>query len=143
MSVGVRLVLDTNTVISALLWRGTPWELVLTAHTRPVVFFTSPVLLVELADILTRRKLAEPVAASGLAPEQLMQRYRRLVTVIHPTPIPATVLTDPDDDHVLACALAAIADLIVSGDKDLLTLKTFREIPIVTAAEAVRILNNR
>lgn len=72
MSAGVRLVLDTNTVISALLWRGTPWELVLTAHTRPVVFFTSPVLLVELADILTRRKLAEPVAASGLTPEQLM-----------------------------------------------------------------------
>lgn len=72
-----------------------------------------------------------------------MQRYLRLATVIHPTPIPPTVLTDPDDDHVLACALAAKADYIVSGDRDLLTLKTFREIPIVAAAEAVRILGGR
>ena len=68
-----------------------------------------------------------------------MQRYRRIVTVIQPAPIPPTVLTDPDDDHVLACALTAKADLIVSGDRDLLTFKSFRQIPIVTAAEAVQI----
>ena len=47
---------------------------------------------------------------------------------------------DPDDDHVLACALGARADLIVTGDSDLLTLKRFEQIPIVTAAEALRIL---
>ena len=51
MSAGVRLVLDTNIVVSALLWRGTPHELVLAARTRPVAFFTSPILLAELADI--------------------------------------------------------------------------------------------
>lgn len=50
---------------------------------------------------------------------------------------------DPDDDHVLACALAAKADLIVSGDRDLLTLKSFREIPIVTAAETVQALGGQ
>lgn len=140
MSAGVRLVLDTNTIVSALLWRGTPHELIAAARTRPVALFTSSVLLAELEDILTRRKLMRPVAASGLTPDQLMQRYLRLATVIHPTPIPPTVLTDPDDDHVLACALAAKADYIVSGDRDLLTLKSFRNIPIVTAAEAVRIV---
>ena len=136
----MRLVLDTNIVVSALLWRGTPHELIAAARTRPVALFTSSVLLAELADILTRRKLTRPVAASGLTPDQLMQRYLRLVTVIHPVPIPPTVLTDPDDDHVLACALAARADYIVSGDRHLLALKTFREIPIVMAAEAVRIV---
>lgn len=57
-----------------------------------------------------------------------------------PAPIPPTVLDDPDDDHVLACALASNAELIVSGDRDLLSLKTFRSIPIVTPAEAVRII---
>ena len=139
----MRLVLDTNTVVSALLWRGTPHDLVNTARARPIALFTSPILLAELEDVLTRKKMAKAVAASGISPDQLMQRYRRLVTVIHPAPIPPTVLTDPDDDHVLACALAAKADLIVSGDRDLLTLKSFREIPIVTAAEAVRALSGQ
>ena len=139
----MRLVLDTNTVVSALLWRGTPHDLVNTARARPIALFTSPILLAELEDVLTRKKMAKAVATSGISPDQLMQRYRRLVTVIHPAPIPPTVLTDPDDDHVLACALAAKADLIVSGDRDLLTLKSFREIPIVTAAEAVRALSGQ
>ena len=140
MSAGVRLVLDTNIIVSALLWRGTPHELIAAARTRPVTLFTSPILLAELDDILACRKLMRPVAASGLTPDQLRQRYLRLAMVIHPAPIPPTVLADPDDDHVLACALAAKADYIVSGDRDLLTLKTFRELPIVTAAEAVRIV---
>lgn len=139
----MRLVLDTNTVVSALLWRGTPHALVKAARARPVALFTSPILLAELEDVLTRKKMAEAVAVSGISPDQLMQRYRRLVTVIHPALIPPTILTDPDDDHVLACALAVKADLIVSGDRDLLTLKSFREIPIVTAAEAVRALSEQ
>lgn len=139
----MRLVLDTNTVVSALLWRGTPHNLVNAVRARPAALFTSPILLAELEDVLTRKKLAATVVASGISPDQLMQRYRRIVTVIQPAPIPPTVLTDPDDDHVLACALAAKADLIVSGDRDLLTLKSFREIPIVTATEAVRITSGQ
>ena len=48
------------------------------------------------------------------------------------------ITADADDDHVLACALVAKADLIVSGDRHLLQLQRYQEIPIVTAAEAVR-----
>lgn len=48
------------------------------------------------------------------------------------------MLRDPDDDHVLACALAAHADLIVSGDSHLLELKGYQGIPIVSAAEALK-----
>jgi predicted nucleic acid-binding protein len=54
-----------------------------------------------------------------------------------PMPVPAA-LRDPDDVHVLACAAAAQADAIVSGDKDLLDLKTFAGIPIINAADALR-----
>jgi predicted nucleic acid-binding protein len=69
-----------------------------------------------------------------------MQRYRRLVTVVAPAPIPTTVQADPDDDHVLACALAARADLIVSGDRHLLDLGMYRSIRIVTSADALSAL---
>ena len=50
----------------------------------------------------------------------------------------ARVSRDADDDAVLACALAARADLVVSGDNDLLSLKGFSGIRIVTIAQAVK-----
>jgi len=50
---------------------------------------------------------------------------------------------DPDDDHVLACAVAAQADLIVSGDPDLLNLKSYQHIPIVSPVEALKRLPQR
>ena len=109
-------------------------------RTRPIVVFTSPILLAELADIFTRKKLASAVKASGLSPDQLMQRYRRLAMVVHPEPIPPTVVRDPDDDHVLACAITAKADLIVSGDSDLLELKEYQGIRIVTPARALQLV---
>lgn len=56
-----------------------------------------------------------------------------------PARIPLTVVRDPADDAVLACALAANADLIVSGDRHLLDFgATYQGFPIVTPAEAVR-----
>ena len=135
----MRLVLDTNVVASGLLWDGRPAQLVDAAQTGEVELFTSRVLLAELARIFRRAKFARAIAASGTSLEDLVLGYAELATLVTPAPIPPTVLTDPDDDHVLACALASNAELIVSGDRDLLSLKTFRGISIVTPAEAVRI----
>lgn len=53
-------------------------------------------------------------------------------------PLPARVCRDPDDDEVLALALTAQVDLIVSGDNDLLDLHAFERIPIVIPADALR-----
>jgi predicted nucleic acid-binding protein len=57
--------------------------------------------------------------------------------VIEPASIRRTVTRDPDDDAVLACALAARADLIISGDAHLLNLKSYQRMPIVSTAEAL------
>ena len=135
----MRIVLDTNTVVSALLWKGAPHVLLTTARERPdITLFSSPKLLAELADVLSRVKLASAVRQSGRVAEALMHRYLGIVRVVLPDSVPAVVLADPDDDHVLACALLARADFIVSGDNDLLALDSYQGIPIVSAGSAVQ-----
>jgi uncharacterized protein len=57
--------------------------------------------------------------------------------VIEPRPLPQPVCRDPDDDEVLALAIAAKVELIVSGDKDLLSLRSFQGIPILAPAQAI------
>lgn len=60
-----------------------------------------------------------------------------MAAVVVPAIIPPTIVDDLDDDAVLACAVAAEADYVVSGDLHLLKLKQFRNIPIVTPTQAV------
>jgi putative PIN family toxin of toxin-antitoxin system len=139
----VRLVLDTNVVAAGLLWRGPPNRLVEEAFDGKIELATSPALLVELEAVLPRTKFARQVAKQPLSVAGLVLRYAELTKLVHPAPIAPVVLTDPDDDHVLACALAAQADLIVSGDSHLLELKEYQGIPIVSATEALKRLPQR
>lgn len=133
----MRLVLDTNIVASGLLWDGTPARIIDSAQAGAIEIYTSRILLAELTRILKRAKFAKVVAASGLGIEGLVLGYAELALIVDPLPIPPTIIADPDDDHVLACALAAQADLIVSGDKHLLDLGAFQNIEIITAAKYV------
>lgn len=89
---------------------------------------------------LNKKKLAKPVAATGLTAGQMVDHYRRIASLVTARQLTDQVSRDADDDQVLACALAARADLIVSGDDDLLILKAFQGIRIVSPAEAVRII---
>jgi putative PIN family toxin of toxin-antitoxin system len=134
----LRLVIDTNIAVSAILWQGTPGRLIALATEGEIELFTSAALLDELADVLTRNKLAKPVAKTGRSAGQLVKDFRRLVRRVRAAALTKQVSRDADDDAVLACALAAGADLIVSGDVDLLALGSFRNIPIINAAAAVR-----
>lgn len=134
----MRIVADTNTALSGLLWQGPPRRLLDLARERKVSLYTSVTLLAELAEVIAREKFAERVRAAGLSAAELVQDYERLTEVVTPEPLLAPVSRDPDDDHVLACALAATAEIIVSGDKrHLLVLTEYQGIPIRAAADAL------
>lgn len=138
----MRLVLDTNVVASAVLWGGVPRQLLQNGREKRVSLFTSIRLLAELTDILVRPKFEKKLAAAGLTIEQIVDRYAELAAVVQPAAIAPSVLDDPDDDQVLACAVAARADLIVSGDRrHLLRLGSFAGMPIISPAEALRIIS--
>lgn len=130
----MRIVVDTNTALSGLLWQGPPRRLINAARAGQVALITSPALLAELAEVLARDKFAERIQRAKLSPSILLEDYATLSYAIEPTGLPEPVSRDPDDDQVLACALTAGVDAVVSGDKDLLTLGSHRGIPILSAA---------
>ena len=133
----MRLVLDTNTAISALLWHGTPGKLIDAAQIKTVSLFTSAPLLAELRGVLLREKFAKQLKVKCLTPGEIADGYAVLASIVTPAVIPSAIVQDPSDDAVLATALAASADLVVSGDKRLLNVKNYQGIPVVTAAEAL------
>lgn len=134
----MRLVVDTNVLVSAFLWQGTPGRLIDLAGEKAIALYTSRALVDELSEVFHRKKLAKQVAATGLTASQMIRNYRRLAALVTARQIAPQVSRDADDDAVLACALAAHVDLIVSGDADLLVLKRYHSIPIVTAAQAIQ-----
>ncbi len=134
----MRIVLDTNTIVSGVISAGPPRQLVDAAKRGDFELATSPTLLAELLDVLGRAKFAARLAQAGLTPAGIVDDLRKLAIVVTPATAPTVVSNDPDDDQVLACAIEAGADLIVSGDKrDLLPLQNYQGILIMTAREAV------
>ena len=131
------LVIDTNVLLSGLFWRGPPHTLLGKARDGAVDLVLSAALIEELLDVIARPKFADILARTSRTPERIMDELRVFVDVVAAPPLPLPICRDPDDDAVLACALAARADLIASGDDDLRALGTFENIPIISAAEAL------
>lgn len=101
---------------------------------------SSPALLAELTNVLGRAKFETILARTDISLELLLAGVRQLAAIVDPPPLPQPVCRDPDDDKVLALAMAVNADLIISGDDDLLVLTNFEGIPIVTPAQAIALI---
>lgn len=102
---------------------------------------SSPVLLAELFDVLSREKFSVRLTQAGLSPLNIVGELRRMAHIVAPGNVPRVIENDPDDDHVIACAVAAQADLIVSGDNHLHNLGgQYKGIRIVSPVEAIEII---
>jgi uncharacterized protein len=132
-----RVVLDTNIVVSAILWGGTPRQLFDLADTGQSTLFTSIELLRELTGILSRDKFAEKIAASGQTIDQIVDGYAAYVEIVRPVET-QRIAPDPDDDVVLGTALAASAEMIVTGDRLFLSVRRWLDIEVVTVGAALK-----
>lgn len=137
----MRAVVDTNVLVSGLLWRGAPHTLLQYLRDGQFILISSSVLLAELADVIGRAKFDDVIARTNTSREGALVEVRQLAEVIEPPPLPHPICRDPDDDALLALALAGGVDRIVTGDDDLLALKSFEGIPIVTPAQAIEMLS--
>lgn len=138
----VRVVIDTNVLVSGLLWQGTPGELVDRVYAREIELVTSATLFAELEDVLTRPKFLAKLVAIGSSSQELLDVVRQASVMVSVGNVEPVIADDPDDDHVLACAVAGQAAVIVSGDHHLLDLSSYRDIRILTAAALLEELDN-
>ncbi len=134
----MRIVVDTNVIVSAFLWGGTPRRILDEVEAKRIELFTSRALIAELENVLSREKFATQLRRTRFTSAFLLARYTQLATLLTPAEITVAELRDPDDAHVLACALAARAEAIVSGDADLHALGSYQGIPVLSPADCVR-----
>lgn len=121
------VVADTGIYVSALVFGGVPQTALIQILDRPFSIAVSEEIKAELTGTLTR-KFAWPNSRVAEACRYLW------ANALWCKPFAVQASRDPNDDHVLGCALAASAKVIVTGDKDLLSLHPFRGIAIVTPA---------
>jgi len=132
----VRIVLDTNIVISGLLCKtGPPGQLLRFWLEGKFELATSKAQLEELGRVFDYKKIRERISSDQAG--DFLGHIGALAFVADSIPI-VDLSPDPDDNAILATGIEARADFIVSGDKsDLLSLKKAQGIPIITARRAV------
>ncbi|MEH2212661.1 putative toxin-antitoxin system toxin component, PIN family [Nostoc sp.] len=128
----MRVILDVNVWISALLWGGVPGKTLRLARNQQINIFASEFLLLELETTLKRDKFQLRLQQRGYTVEDLISVVKGLSNDCPTISVDAPQLRDPKDNLVLAAAVAANAEAIVTGDLDLLVLIEFNGIPILT-----------
>jgi putative PIN family toxin of toxin-antitoxin system len=123
---------------------GTPYRLLEAIQQRSSTqLYSSTALLEELTDVLTRPSATKRLALIEMTAATVLADYVEVIELIAPTTVPRVVPGDIDDDQVIAAAVAAQADLIVSGDrKHLLPLGSHAGIAIVDVVEALRLIDS-
>ena len=128
----MKLVLDTNVLISAIFWQGTPHEILISIEKGTFALCITPVLLDELKDVLSRPKFSYRIKECNTSREELLTAIIDVAELYPDRKIAPVIKDDLDDDCVLACALTSGAQYIITGDPHLLKLKDWSGILIMT-----------
>lgn len=128
----MKIVLDTNVLISGIFWGGTPYKIVECIATDQIQVVVTKNILKEYFEVLNRMNPTMEIAKKW----QLLLMEKVLITEEVQT---VRFSRDSNDDMFVSCALSADTNYIVSGDKDLLTLKTVSNTKIVTPAQFLKI----
>ena len=131
---------DTNILISALIARGKPRKLWFKSIEKEFVLVSSRKIRSDFLGVIARKKFEHYVRERDIV--DFLKAFNNTVRFVRPSSGIKVVLEDPDDDVILATALAVHADYIVSGDRHLLDIGKFKGTKIVTADEMLKILES-
>ena len=128
----LKVVVDTNVFISSF-WGGKPREIIDLWSSGEIILCLSDDILKEYLEVMIRLKLSVVKIDKFIS----LFREKHFIEAINPTHHFEIIKDDPDDNMFLDCAVAIEADFIISGDKHLLNLKSFKDIKIVSPADFV------
>lgn len=128
----MKIVLDTNVWLSALLWGGLPDQITQLAEAEQVQIYSSELLLWELENTLKRQKIQQRMMLIGVTEKSVYLAVRQIISIVPIENIEIPQLRDPKDAMVIATAIASGSSKVVSGDQDLLILQEFKGIQILT-----------
>ena len=129
----IKVVLDTNVFISALFWKGAPYQIFKRVLDGAILNFTSPQILEEIKGRLLDK--------FKLPPEKVKEFLEIIIfnsQIVFPKRKLNIVKEDPSDNKVIECGLGAKASFVISGDRHLLKIKEYREIKIISPREFIR-----
>jgi putative PIN family toxin of toxin-antitoxin system len=131
----MKVVLDVNIWVSGLLWGGVPGQVLRLSHNKKIISIVSEELLLELENTLLREKFRERLRQRGYNVDNLLTVAKTLSQIVVIDIVPTPEMRDPADLKILATAVVAQADVIVTGDQDLLVMGKFQGIEILTPTE--------
>lgn len=126
---------DTNVLLSALIFPGgSPEQVIELCRTGELSHFTSPDILSEFRGVLTRK-----FRYGASDAEEFCERVLAFSELVYPTQRLRVVTRKDSDNRVIECAVTANAEFIITGDRrDLLPLRSYGDVQIVTAADLLR-----
>jgi len=132
------VVIDTNVVLSAILFGGKPKQVLEMALSGSIQLAISESLVNELQGVLQRPKFE----LSAQLIQTVVSEYASIARWIEPSQHFNVVVDDPSDNQFIDCAVAAKADYLITGDKHLLNLGTFKMVKIVSVDNFIAILSS-
>lgn len=131
----IKIVADTNILVSASFWHGNPYKIMLLAAKGRIEAFASIEIIEEFTNALRRDfKISEQEIS------ERTENFLEIIKIVKPKRKIAEITEDPEDNKVLEAAAEIKADYVVSGDKHLLKLKEFEAIKIVKAKEFLELV---
>lgn len=127
----MRLVLDTNVVMSAIFFGGDPKIIIRAAIAKKVELVATPTLVDEYHEIAERLHEYYPTVSY----RRPLAIFESLLKIVRPVTLSGNICRDSDDDALIACALGGKAKIICSGDEDLLVLDGYRGLEIMRPRE--------
>jgi putative PIN family toxin of toxin-antitoxin system len=123
----VKIVLDTNVLVSGIFFSGPPYEILKAWRDGKIQLVISTEILKEY------QRVADEMAQHfpGVDVSEIINLLMVEAEIAHVPPLPKPVCSDPEDDKFLACAVASAAKYVITGDKQLLMVSSHRNVEIV------------
>ena len=137
----MKVVLDTNVIISGLLWKGNVNEIFKLYLDNKISICSNQSILEEVNKVLQYPRIKKVLDKYEQNPADIFNKFKKITRIYPEITIKNIIKEDPSDDKFIACAISSKSKIIISGDKHLLKLKKFKDIIIFTPTKFLQEIN--